>query len=66
MDFTIRVVETESGREHVLPGDVVTCDTQDGRYPLIPVGYRPRGAVFFVSSERWPELRGRALRTRPG
>jgi hypothetical protein len=65
MIFTMRVVETESGREHVLPGDVVTCETRSGRYPLLPLGYRARGQVFYVSSERWPELEGKALRTRP-
>ena len=30
--------------------------------PLLPLGFRPQGDVFYVSAERWPELLGKALR----
>jgi hypothetical protein len=75
MDYTMPVVEVESGREHRLPADAVTRDTPppacasrpgDGRAasqgPLLPLAFRPRGDAFFVTSPRWPELAGKALR----
>jgi hypothetical protein len=62
MGYTMKVIETESCREHELPADAVTRDTEGTRAPLIPLGYRPLGDVFFVSSQRWPELIGKPLR----
>ncbi|HET9597809.1 MAG TPA: hypothetical protein VFP65_19635 [Anaeromyxobacteraceae bacterium] len=61
MGYTMRVVEIDSGREHELPADAVTRDSAGAIAPLLPLGFRPRGAVFFVTSQRWPELRGLAL-----
>lgn len=63
MAYTMTIVEVEGGGRHVLPADTVTLE-QDGtaHAPLLPLGYRRRGDVFWVRSERWPELAGKALR----
>jgi hypothetical protein len=63
MRYAMQVVEAVSGRGHRLPADVVTRDSPGGtRGPLLPLAYRARGELFFVSSERWPELHGEPLR----
>jgi hypothetical protein len=63
MAYTMTIVEVESGGRHDLPADTVTLD-EDGRAhaPLLPLGFRGRGDVFWVRCERWPELAGKALR----
>jgi hypothetical protein len=63
MGYTMRVVEVDSGQEHELPADAVTRDHAGALAPLIPLGFRAHDAVFFVSSQRWPELMDRPLRT---
>ncbi|HEX9288772.1 MAG TPA: hypothetical protein VF904_04535 [Anaeromyxobacteraceae bacterium] len=35
------------------------------RGPLVPLAFRPRHDVFYVSAARWPELTGKALRVKP-
>jgi hypothetical protein len=66
MGYSMRVVEVESGVEYELPADAVTRDAAGALAPLIPLGFRAPGAVFFVSSRRWPELMDRPLRTARG
>jgi hypothetical protein len=63
MGYTMRVVGTVTGRVRELPADAVTRDAPSAAGgPLLPLAYRARGERFFVSSDRWPELRGEALR----
>jgi hypothetical protein len=78
MWYTVKVVEIDSGREHVLPADTVTCDappapahhacaagaTSAVRAPLVPLAFRPRRDVFYVSTGRWPQLAGKSLRVK--
>jgi hypothetical protein len=65
MDYSMTVVEIAGGREHDLPADAVTRDEAGCAHaPLVPLGFRPEGAVFYVRCERWPELAGKALRIR--
>jgi hypothetical protein len=56
------VVEVDGSGEHELPADTVTWDDARASAPLVPLGFRPRRARFFVRSGRWPGLAGRALR----
>ncbi len=63
MAYTMRVVEVDGGREHHLPADTVTHDEEGrARGPLVPLAFRPRHDVFYVRSDRWPGLAGKALR----
>jgi hypothetical protein len=54
------------GREYDLPADTVTRDdpASGSRGPYVPLAFRSQGDVFYVSSSRWPELSGAALRLR--
>jgi hypothetical protein len=63
MNYTMQVVEAVSGRVHGLPADAVTRDSPSrSGGPLLPLAYRARRDLFFVSNDRWPELHGKALR----
>jgi hypothetical protein len=65
MDYTMPVVEVESGREHRLPADAVTRDASRpvrSQGPILPLAFRPRAEAFYVTSARWPDLAGKALR----
>jgi hypothetical protein len=63
MSYTMRVVEIASGMKHELPADAVTRDVPTpARGALVPLAFRPAGDAFYVSSGRWPELTGKALR----
>jgi len=67
MRYMMTVKDLGSGEEHELPADTVTRDAHApgqscaGRVPLLPLGFRPREAVFFVHSDRFPNLRGKWL-----
>lgn len=74
MAYTMRVLEVESGSEHVLPADTVTRDTPQAvdpprsgsgpsQGPILPLAFRARDDTFYVTAARWPELQGKALRT---
>ena len=64
MKYTLKVIEIVSGTERVLPADAVTraLRTPSPYCPVVPLGFRAPGDTFFVSSERWPDLDGKALR----
>lgn len=65
MLYTMRVVDIVGGGEHDLPADTVTRDAPGrGGGPLLPLAYRPLHCPFYVCSERWPELAGKALRVK--
>ena len=61
--YTMRVVEIDSRSEHELPADTVTRDevATGSSGPYIPLAFRVRRDVFYICSERWPELTGKAL-----
>jgi hypothetical protein len=65
MLYTMRVEVIDGGGEQDLPADTVTRDEPSrGGGPLVPLAYRPLCCPFYVCSERWPELAGKALRVK--
>lgn len=64
--YLMRVVEAD-GREHEIPADTVTREVAvlGARGPIVPLAFRAQRDVFYVWSQRWPELAGKALRLHP-
>lgn len=61
--YSVKVVGLD-GSEHEIPADTVTREepAPASRGPYVPLAFRAARDVFYVWSERWPELAGKALR----